>query len=95
MNTDVQDYTVVLINSWYFDFNNMIAFRKNNDVTDIRQIVSAGSSPSILKKRFNLKEPLTNFFSEPEEHFNNKIDQAYHEYLLTKSIEEILQSDLK
>lgn len=79
-----------LINGWYFDFKAMIAFRKDNSY-DKRGLVIIGTPPSILKRRMDHPEqPLTNFFCEPEDHFNHKIDQTYHEYLLSKGIEDML-----
>lgn len=92
------EFKCVEINGWYFNFEHMFAFKKGN-ANEKRELWSVGTPPSILKKRFDIKEPRTNFFSEPECHFNNKIDQAYHEFLLTESIEDMLinntESDLK
>lgn len=84
---------MVLINGWFFDFKAMIAFRKGNSY-DKRGLVAVGTPPSLLKRRMDYPgNPLTNFFSEPEDHFNHNIDRAYHEHLLSESIEDLLTSD--
>lgn len=82
-----------LINGWYFDFKAMLAFRKGNSY-DKRGLVEIGTPPSILKTRFDSKlRGATNFFDEPEDHFNHDIDRAYHDYLLSEGIEEMLKSE--
>lgn len=82
-----------LINGWYFDFKGMIAFRKGNSY-DKRGLVGIGTPLSILKRRMDdSRQLLTNFFDEPEAHFNHNIDQAYHEHLLTECIEDMLKSE--
>lgn len=82
-----------LINGWYFDFKAMLAFRKN-DSYDKRALIAIGTPPSILKSRMDSpRRTYGNFFDEPEDYFNNVIDQAYHEYLLSEGIEELLKSE--
>ena len=82
-----------LINGWYFDFKAMLAIRKNN-YYDQRALIAIGSPPSILKGPITTNsKTFTNFFCEPEDHFNNVIDREYHEYLLSEGIEELLKSE--
>lgn len=83
-----------LINGWYFDFKAMLAFRKGNSY-DKRGLVQIGTPPSILKTPITSRtmRGATNFFDEPEECFNHDIDRAYHDYLLSEGIEEMLKSE--
>lgn len=84
---------MVLINGWYFDFKAMLAFRKGNSY-DKRGLIAVGTPPSILKHHiYDTKPTYSNFFCEPEDNFNNSVDQAYHEFLLTESIEDMLFSE--
>lgn len=83
-----------LINGWYFDFKAMLAFRKGNSY-DKMGLVQIGTPPSILKTQITSRtlRGATNFFDDPEAHFNHNIDQAYHEFLLSECIEELLKSE--
>lgn len=87
---------VVLINGWFFDFKKMRAFRKGDSNVWVC-IKGIGTPPSIIKKLpYSYHDNTwTNFFDEPEDHYNNNIDRAYHDFLLAQSIEEMLISETK
>jgi len=81
---------MVLINGWYFDFCKKKAFRTReaDGVYQIRELRSVGTPPSIVK--LSETRIYTNFFDEPEDYFNDIIDQKYREHLLNQEIEEML-----
>ena len=77
---------MVLINGWYFDFKNMVAFKQHNSYDRI-QLHSVGTPPSLLGK-YHFNSTWVNLFEEGV--FNDKVDEEYKEFLLAEEIEKIL-----
>lgn len=82
-----------LINSWYFDFANMKAYRarkwEHYDVSDpdanTKKLIVFDDDGTI-GKIFKDGSVTPYFFSEPEDNFNHMINQAYVDFLFEKQI---------
>jgi len=79
----------MLINSWHFDFENMIARRSKtwphydpaNIMSNYRLLIAVDSEIKIKRK-----DRLEEFFCEPEDNYNEAINRAYLDYLFEKQI---------
>lgn len=77
---------MILINGWWFDFENMMAHRDIKhqgfrNVIDFR--INEGQ---IYYKNSNGDCDFLGFFVEPEDHYNEKIIKAYADWAFEKEV---------
>jgi hypothetical protein len=95
------DGRTAIINGWYFHFNDMCAVRghgqlkrvlldvHNDCVCSVRHEATDTRLIGVTHGRYEWGGIWRSFFTEPEERFNQVIDEAYQTYLLETAINSI------
>ncbi len=83
-----QDRLMVLINGWFFDFENMVATRDPNWSHYDPQAMNTRTININFNRvyRYIAGNCFLGFFTEPEEHFDQKIVEAYLDFVAEKTL---------